>query len=139
MAGHPMFNEMLKEMQELHNSKNHDYAGENPLGNLEMCEAGGIPAWKGVIVRLTDKMARLLTFCRKEEYLVKDESVEDTFRDMSIYAILGLILYRTRREENEQVYGVLPEKSRKKASNRNAGRLRKASRIKKEKKNDTNS
>lgn len=101
MAGHPMFKEILKELQDLHDRKNHDYAGDNPLGNLEMCEMGGVPAWKGVIVRLTDKMARLLSFARKGELQVKDESVEDTLKDMAIYAILGLILYRTRKGDKD--------------------------------------
>ena len=99
MAGHPEFYKILEELKELHDRKNSDYADTNPLGNLEMCELGGLPGWKGVIVRLTDKMARLLTFMKKEEYKVKDESVEDTFRDMAVYAIIGLILYRESKKK----------------------------------------
>jgi hypothetical protein len=94
MAGHPRFKEILGQLQKLHDAKNADYAGDgNPLGNLQMCEQGGIPAWKGVIVRLTDKMARLLSFSRKEQFQVKDESVIDTLQDMAVYSILGIILY----------------------------------------------
>jgi hypothetical protein len=96
--GHPEFYKILDELKDLHSRKNQDYANENPLSNLKMCERGGIPAWKGVVVRLTDKISRLLSFTSKESYAVKDESVEDTFRDAAIYAILGLILYRETKK-----------------------------------------
>ena len=92
--GHPMFYQILDELKELHSNKNRDYAGDDPLSNLRMCEKGGLPGWKGVIVRLTDKISRLLTFMKKEQFQVKDESVEDTLRDAAIYSVLGLILYR---------------------------------------------
>lgn len=92
--GHPMFYEIVDELKDLHSRKNADYAGDDPLRNLRMCEEAGIPSWKGVIVRLTDKMSRLMTFAKKESFEVKDESVEDTFCDSAVYSILGLILYR---------------------------------------------
>jgi len=59
---------------------------------LRMCEYMEIPAWQGVVIRLTDKIARLMTFARKGT--LQNESVEDTFRDIAVYAILGLILYQ---------------------------------------------
>lgn len=92
--GHPMFYEVLEELAELHSRKNHDYAGDyDPLRNLRQCEEMGIPAWKGVAVRMTDKMDRIKSFCKKEEYMVNDEGIKDTFRDMAVYSILALILY----------------------------------------------
>jgi len=98
--GHPDFYKILDELRDLHSRKNRDYSGDDPLSNLRMCERGGIPAWKGVIVRLTDKVSRLLSFMQKESYEVKDESVEDTLRDAAIYSILAIILYR---ESNRKV------------------------------------
>lgn len=92
--GHPLFYEIIEELKDLHSRKNHDYAGNDPLMNLRLCELGGLPGWKGIVVRLTDKISRLLTFMKMGKFLVKDESVEDTFRDAAVYAILGLILYR---------------------------------------------
>ncbi len=76
--GHPMFYEILDELRDLHFRKNHDYAGDDPLSNLKMCEVGGLDGWKGVVVRLTDKISRLLNFMKKGA--LEDESVEDTFR-----------------------------------------------------------
>lgn len=99
--GHPMFHQILEELRELHSNKNRDYSGDgNPLSNLTLCELGGLPAWKGIIVRLTDKISRLLTFMKKEEFAVKDETIEDTFRDTAVYSILGLIAYRERKDRD---------------------------------------
>lgn len=95
--GHPDFYKILDELRNLHSRKNRDYSGNDPLSNLRMCERGGIPAWKGVIVRLTDKISRLLSFMQRESYEVKDESLEDTLRDAAIYSILAIILYRESR------------------------------------------
>lgn len=96
--GHPEFYKIIDELKDLHSRKNQDYANEDPLSNLKMCERGGLPGWKGVIVRLTDKISRLLSFMSRESYAVKDESVEDTLRDTAVYAILALILYRERNK-----------------------------------------
>lgn len=97
--GHPEFYKIVEELKDLHSRKNHDYAGNDPLMNLRMCELGGLVAWKGIIIRLTDKISRLLTFMKTNELKVKDESVEDTFRDAAVYSILGLILYREGRKK----------------------------------------
>jgi hypothetical protein len=94
LNGHPMFYQVLLEMADLHSRKNSDYANREPLENLKMCEMAGIPGWKGVVIRLTDKISRLMTFCAKGKLEIKDESVEDTFLDAAVYSVLGLVLYR---------------------------------------------
>lgn len=100
--GHPRFYELLDELAELHSRKNHDYSGDDPLANLKMTEAAGIAAWVGVVVRLTDKMSRLLSFAKKRTLLVQDEGIVDTLKDMAIYALLGIVLFeeREKREKN---------------------------------------
>ena len=45
-GGHPMFNELLAQLSDLHARKNTDYAGyagNKPLSNFNLCEAIGIP------------------------------------------------------------------------------------------------
>lgn len=84
---------MLKELAELHSRKNHDYASDNPLSNFYLSEKMGIPAWKGCLVRISDKVSRLWSFAKKEQYLVKDESVIDTAKDLAVYSLLMIILY----------------------------------------------
>jgi hypothetical protein len=88
------FHEIVKEMVELHDRKNRDYAGSEYLSNFLMCEKYiGIPAWKGCIIRLSDKMSRLMTIARTDEIAVSDETVTDTLTDLAVYAIITRILY----------------------------------------------
>ena len=95
--GHPDFYKLLDEIREIHSNKNHDYSGEgDPFRNFKLSEDMGIPAWKGVLVRLSDKFSRLCSFARKEELKVKDENIEDTLKDMAIYALICILLYRER-------------------------------------------
>jgi hypothetical protein len=93
------FTNVLEELTELHNLKNQDYAtSENPYKNLQGVERIGLEAWKGVVIRMMDKFSRLEEFCVKEELAVKDETIEDTFKDIAIYSVLAMILYRKRME-----------------------------------------
>jgi len=88
------FHEIVKEMVELHDRKNRDYAGGEYLSNFMMCEKHmGFPAWKGCIIRLSDKMSRLMTIARNDEIAVSDETVADTLTDLAVYAIITRILY----------------------------------------------
>jgi hypothetical protein len=51
---------------------------------------------------LGDKWSRLTTFAKKGLLQVKDESVEDTFLDMAIYSLLGVLAYRRAREADKK-------------------------------------
>lgn len=96
------FISIIKQVVKLHKFKNADYANEEPLSNFRMCEKMGIPAWKGVLVRISDKISRLFTFAKRGSYEVVEEKVEDTFLDLVVYGIIGLILYkRAQKEDNE--------------------------------------
>ncbi len=77
--GHPKFYELLGEMADLHDRKNHDYSeDEDPLSNLRACKAIGLTPFMGVMVRLQDKWSRLISFVTKGKLLVKDESAKDS-------------------------------------------------------------
>ena len=91
------FHEIVKEMVELHDRKNQDYAGGEYLSNFLMCERMGIPAWKGSLIRLSDKMSRLMNIARTDEIAVSDETVTDTLTDLAVYAIITRILYENFR------------------------------------------
>ena len=96
--GHPRFYELLEEIKETHNRKNHDYAQDkDPLSNLKMCESLGVPAWKGTLVRMSDKWSRITQLANGKEALVKDEAITDTLKDMAVYSLLCIILI----EENK--------------------------------------
>lgn len=91
------FRAIMEELCELHEIKNHDYAGGNYLSNYTASVRAGIPPWINTILRLQDKMARMENFAKKGELKVKNESIEDTFKDMAVISIIGLILYRNKK------------------------------------------
>ena len=83
-------------MKELHDKKAHDYAkDEDPLSNLKECEKMGIPAWVGVLIRISDKISRLQQLTRKKPKV--KESIEDNFLDIAVYSLLAIILYEQRK------------------------------------------
>lgn len=87
----------------LASKKGRDYSGnDDGLGNFRTF------GWKGIVVRLEDKMQRVIQFCKTGSFKVKDESVEDTLLDLINYAALTLIMYR---EENKNQAGCATEKT----------------------------
>lgn len=85
--------ETCKKMLELTKKKNADYTGdsENPFLNFTSCEANQIGTTEqGFLMRMNDKMQRIISFNNTGELLVKDESVEDTLFDLANYCILFL-------------------------------------------------
>ena len=95
------FHEIVNEMVDLHDRKNHDYAGNDYLSNFLMCEKHmGIPGWKGCIIRLSDKMARIMNVARDDETSVGDETITDTLMDLAVYAIITRILYEEFKKYN---------------------------------------
>ena len=76
-------------------AKDTDYAADGkPMGNLRMSEEVGVPAWKGVLIRMGDKRRRIESFAQRGTYAVDSEKVDDTLVDLSNYCLLGLLLFR---------------------------------------------
>ena len=82
-------------------SKQHDYGQDNILVFGE----------EGIMVRLSDKIHRLINLFKKRGTKPQNESVQDTFTDIAGYAIIGLMLQkdtfqlpmRLDEEESEDV------------------------------------
>lgn len=83
------------EAARLQAKKNADYADSktDPYRNFRQCAAGGIPVWKGVWVRMTDKWSRLQKFVRGGELQVTDETGRDTLVDLINYACICLATF----------------------------------------------
>jgi hypothetical protein len=97
-GGHPRFFELLDEMKTLHASKGHDYSKTtDPLSNLRRSEAFGIDAWRGVLVRMSDKWSRIEELTNGKT--AKHESLRDSLFDLSAYALLCLILLEEKGEK----------------------------------------
>jgi hypothetical protein len=87
----PAFAVLLEEIKALHDNKNHDYAEDgDPLSNLRECEAMGVPALTGVLVRLTDKWSRIKQLVRGKS--PKNESLRDSLVDNAVYSLLAVLL-----------------------------------------------
>jgi hypothetical protein len=91
-AGDPRFHALLKEIADLHDKKQKDYGTSgDPLANIRGSAQWGIPPWVGAMVRANDKMKRLQKYAQAGE--LANESVRDSFMDLAVYALLGLILF----------------------------------------------
>ena len=85
--------EILQELIELHDSKEHDYTGgRQPFENYRRAERLGIPAWLSVVARIEEKLGRIETFATNGGVL-KDESVLDSLKDISLCAAIATALY----------------------------------------------
>lgn len=89
-----------KELQEIFVKKNTDYGNSFE----ESLEKHGLIA---AIVRMEDKMSRLNTLS-KQEALVSDESLIDTLKDLSNYALMSAVWLEGTKKEADFLNKVNP-------------------------------
>jgi hypothetical protein len=84
------FERITETMLEIHKRKAADY-GANAIGTT---------GFYGIVVRMSDKVQRLLTLSGKHtdgnKAQVWSETVEDTLLDLASYAIIGVIYLRNK-------------------------------------------
>lgn len=102
-AGHPRFHELLKQIGDLHNRKNKDYAEgmkEGPLGNFKRVSAimknypemdWDSPLGVSIIYSLK-QLDAALTLRSTKKQSVTGEPIAARLTDIAIYALLGIIL-----------------------------------------------
>jgi hypothetical protein len=87
----PRFHALLEEIADMHDKKSHDYAKDSdPFSNFRKCEAFGIPAFKGVLVRLSDKWSRIEQLSSGKT--AQNESLRDSLIDNAVYSLLAVLL-----------------------------------------------
>ncbi len=92
-GGNPEFLKLLEEMRDLHVKKASDYGrGSDPLANCRASVEFGVPAWVGTMIRAMDKVHRIKSFVQNGS--LKNESVEDSLKDLAAYSLIALVLYR---------------------------------------------
>ena len=64
---------------------------DDPLANVRGSTEWGVPGWQGAMIRAQDKIRRLQAYAVRGE--LPYESVEDAFKDLASYAIIGLVLF----------------------------------------------
>ena len=87
------FYEILDTIKDLHDAKKHDYGNSDVFANFRLSELAGISPWKGSVVRMGDKYARISNFIKKGDFKFKEESIKDTLMDMAIYSLITIVLY----------------------------------------------
>jgi hypothetical protein len=86
------FHEILRELGELHDRKSADYGSDkDPYANVRASQDFGIPPWVGAVLRAHDKITRIKSFIQKGN--LRNESLEDSLRDVAVYFIIALDLY----------------------------------------------
>ena len=97
LKGSAKFHALLKEIGDLHDKKQKDYGrDDDPFANVRASGEWGLPAWVGAMVRATDKVRRLQSYATSGE--LSNEGARDSFMDLSVYALIALILWE---EDNE--------------------------------------
>lgn len=88
----------LDDLQILIQRKNSDYTnGAGPFANFEQASDFGVDPFKGLMVRMGDKMQRIKSFCSKGELQVANEGVDDALKDLIGYSLIGLAMLDERK------------------------------------------
>lgn len=85
------YDAIIETCKEISKSKSNDY-GTTPLTKF---------GDKGVLVRMTDKIERLINMCwYNRDSMVADEKIEDTALDLINYAIYFILLRKNTFEDD---------------------------------------
>lgn len=100
LATHPSsqaFYDLCDQLKQIHRTKSIGYGSpDDPLANIRNGAAFvGIEPWRAAMVRLSDKVTRLQTYCRTGTLTC--ESFEDNCVDLASYALLTLLMHREGR------------------------------------------
>lgn len=93
-------------MHETTKAKNSDYCGTSgdPFHNFKMVESLGITdAGTAIMVRMSDKIARITSFMQKNTLEVKDETVIDTCIDLANYVVILALWFEHKKSIDKQV------------------------------------
>lgn len=101
--GHPRFYELVDQIVKTHDAKNSNYAKDNdPLSNFRECEAFGIPAHIGTMVRMSDKWSRLVQLTSGKKDAV-GENIKDTLMDLAVYCLLEVVLIEEFEKKSSEL------------------------------------
>lgn len=87
--------QVIGDAKDLHERKNKGYTGgaDDPWLNFRECEAFGVPAHTGVLVRMSDKYIRITNLLRDPDNDQVNESILDTLADLAAYAIIYICIW----------------------------------------------
>jgi hypothetical protein len=82
-----IFHDVLKRMAAIYQAKNDDYGSSYKLAPALL----GIPVHVGLLVRMTDKLARACKLSQGQGAQIRDESLSDTLLDLANYAVMAIL------------------------------------------------
>ena len=92
-ATEEMFQEELNNMYMTFCKKQYDYGPNNiAMGTLLKNDKEINTSLLGIIVRMNDKINRLLNLSTKHDLKAQNEPIEDAFLDIAIYCLMALIV-----------------------------------------------
>jgi hypothetical protein len=103
MAANKRFLELLEKIRDTHIRKSAGYSGaDNPdtWANFRLAEQFGVSAFKGCLIRLSDKFIRVSNLVKNSENEQVGEKIEDTLIDLASYALIAICLLE-EMEKNE--------------------------------------
>lgn len=93
------FKQLVEKMRVVMSAKGDDYAHEDRLSNFKLAgNIVGITSHQNILSLIATKVARLGVLLKGKS--PKNESVEDSFLDLSLYSLLAWMLWR---EANKNV------------------------------------
>lgn len=97
--GDPTYLELLEKMKQLHPAKNAGYAGDSQdrWANFRLAQAFGITPILGVMVRMSDKWARIQNLFKNPDNDKVGESIKDTLMDLASYALIAICLLEEKK------------------------------------------
>ena len=84
--------QICNELNSIYEQKNHDYGDSFAILRKELPNS--------ILVRIYDKYQRLKTLLTGTDQKVKDESIEDTLKDLANYCIMELVERRIDRNDH---------------------------------------
>lgn len=85
------YTKIIAEAVDLHLRKAKDYGtNEDPYANIRAATAAGVQPWVGVLIRMNDKMIRLMSIAKKG--YAANESARDSGLDLINYAAFMVML-----------------------------------------------
>ena len=93
--------ELLDEARQIHLAKNAGYSGvgaADPWANFREAEHFGISAFKGCLVRMSDKFIRIANLTKNPDADQVNEPVTDTLLDLANYCLIAICLWEEAKE-----------------------------------------
>lgn len=94
--------ELLNEMKDLHIRKNAGYSGQNnpdAWSNFREAEDFDVSAFKGCLIRLSDKYVRVKNLVKNPLNEQVGENIKDTLFDLAAYALIAVCLLEEQEKK----------------------------------------